>query len=77
MTASGAAQPRTAFARRPRCPLGPTRAPSSGAGGSLVAIDLDARLCFAYVMNKLGATTLGDTRGLGPAAATFAAALSA
>ena len=44
-----------------------------GWGGSLVVVDLDARLGFAYVMNKMGATTMGDTRGFGPAMATYAA----
>ena len=47
-----------------------------GWGGSLVVIDLDARLAFAYVMNKMGATTLGDQRAFGPARATFEASLS-
>lgn len=46
-----------------------------GWGGSLVVVDLDAKLGFSYVMNKMGATTLGDQRAFGPAAATFQAAL--
>jgi len=33
-----------------------------GWGGSLVVIDLDARLSFAYIMNKMGAGTMGDNR---------------
>jgi CubicO group peptidase (beta-lactamase class C family) len=44
-----------------------------GWGGSLVVVDLDARLGFAYVMNKMGATTMGDLRAFGPALATFGA----
>ena len=47
-----------------------------GWGGSLVLIDLDAKLGFAYVMNRMGSTTLGDQRAFGPAQATFQAALS-
>ncbi len=42
-----------------------------GWGGSLVAVDLDARLAFSYVMNRMGPTTLGDPRGFGPALALF------
>ncbi len=33
-----------------------------GYGGSLVVIDLDARATYAYVMNKMAATTTGDMR---------------
>jgi len=33
-----------------------------GWGGSLVVVDADARLCMAYVMNKMGQGTTGDTR---------------
>src|SRR5262245_34350454 len=36
-----------------------------GWGGSLVIVDADARVCFAYVMNKMGDGTMGDLRGLG------------
>ena len=43
-----------------------------GWGGSLAVIDLDARMTFAYVMNKMGETTSGDLR-----AATILAALYA
>jgi CubicO group peptidase (beta-lactamase class C family) len=35
-----------------------------GWGGSLVVVDLDARLTVAYVMNRMGEGTLGDTRGI-------------
>ena len=33
-----------------------------GWGGSLAVIDLDARMTFAYVMNKMGEGTIGDLR---------------
>jgi CubicO group peptidase (beta-lactamase class C family) len=33
-----------------------------GWGGSLVVVDMDARACFAYVMNKMGEGTTGDIR---------------
>jgi CubicO group peptidase (beta-lactamase class C family) len=33
-----------------------------GYGGSLVIADMDARLCIAYAMNRMGATTVGDLR---------------
>ena len=33
-----------------------------GWGGSLAVIDLDARMTFAYVMNKMGESTTGDLR---------------
>jgi CubicO group peptidase (beta-lactamase class C family) len=41
-----------------------------GWGGSLVVIDLDARMVVSYVMNKMGEGTVGDFRG---AAIGFAA----
>jgi CubicO group peptidase (beta-lactamase class C family) len=34
-----------------------------GWGGSIAVIDLDARMSFAYVMNKMGEGTTGDLRG--------------
>ena len=34
-----------------------------GWGGSIVVVDLDARLCVAYVMNRMGEGTVGDVRG--------------
>ena len=36
-----------------------------GYGGSLIVIDMDARTTFAYAMNRMLPTTVGDTRGLG------------
>ena len=42
-----------------------------GWGGSLVVVDLDARVALAYVMNRMSPTTLGDPRGFAPALALF------
>lgn len=39
----------------------------------LVVVDLDAKLAFSYVMNRMGATTMGDPRGFGAAMGLFAA----
>ena len=36
-----------------------------GWGGSMAIIDLDARMSFSYVMNKMGEGTIGDMRGAG------------
>ncbi len=36
-----------------------------GYGGSLIIIDMDARATFCYVMNKMNASLMGDTRSLG------------
>ena len=33
-----------------------------GWGGSLALVDLDARMSFAYVMNRMGEGTTGDLR---------------
>ena len=44
-----------------------------GWGGSLVIVDLDARLVITYVMNKMGEGTLGDLRGASIVAATYGA----
>ncbi len=56
-------------------PLGPNPRTFfwGGWGGSIVLVDLDARLAFAYVMNKMSGTTTGDARGFGPALALFGA----
>ncbi len=42
-----------------------------GWGGSLIVVDLDARMTVAYVMNRMGEGTLGDTRGAGIVAAAY------
>jgi CubicO group peptidase (beta-lactamase class C family) len=49
----------------PLAPLGPNPRTSfwGGWGGSLVVVDRDARMVVAYVMNRMGEGTLGDTRG--------------
>jgi CubicO group peptidase (beta-lactamase class C family) len=44
-----------------------------GWGGSLIVNDLDANMSFAYVMNRMGAGTVGDMRSAGPLMATYAA----
>ena len=56
-------------------PLGPNPRTFfwGGWGGSLVVVDLDARLGFSYVMNRMGSTTTGDTRGFRLASELYAA----
>jgi len=44
----------------------------AGWGGSMTLIDLDARLSWAYVMNKMGAGGAVDMRGPGIAMALYA-----
>jgi CubicO group peptidase (beta-lactamase class C family) len=46
-------------------PLGPNERTCfwGGWGGSLAILDLDARMSFSYVMNKMGEGTVGDMRG--------------
>ena len=44
-----------------------------GWGGSLAVIDVDARVSFAYVMNKMGEGTVGDLRAAGLLLATYGA----
>lgn len=43
-----------------------------GWGGSTVIVDLDARVCFSYVMNRMESGVLGDTRGAALATAVAA-----
>jgi CubicO group peptidase (beta-lactamase class C family) len=43
-----------------------------GWGGSLIIVDLDARMTVAYVMNRMGEGTLGDVRGASIVAAAYA-----
>jgi CubicO group peptidase (beta-lactamase class C family) len=49
----------------PEVPLSPNARACfwGGWGGSLAVIDLDARISFAYVMNRMGEGTTGDDRG--------------
>jgi CubicO group peptidase (beta-lactamase class C family) len=42
-----------------------------GYGGSIVIIDMDARMTLSYVMNVMHGTTTGDMRGFGLAMATW------
>ena len=44
-----------------------------GWGGSIVTIDLDARMVVTYVMNRMGEGTLGDERGVGIVLAAYGA----
>ena len=57
----------------PIFPLGPNPHTCfwGGWGGSLVIVDADARVCFAYVMNKMGEGTTGDLRAGKLAMATY------
>ena len=43
-----------------------------GWGGSLVVMDLEAKLGFSYVMNRMGEGTLGDIRGISILAGIYA-----
>jgi CubicO group peptidase (beta-lactamase class C family) len=44
-----------------------------GWGGSIVVVDLDARMVVAYVMNKMGQGTVGDLRGASIVGAAYTA----
>jgi CubicO group peptidase (beta-lactamase class C family) len=59
----------------PELPLGPNPRTfgHGGWGGSLGFADLDARVSWAYVMNKMSPGTTGDTRAAGPLMALYAA----
>jgi CubicO group peptidase (beta-lactamase class C family) len=50
----------------PEIPLSPNGRACfwGGWGGSVVLVDLDARMTFAYVMNRMGEGTTGDVRGV-------------
>ena len=56
-------------------PLGPNPRTfgHGGWGGSLGFADLDARVSWAYVMNKMAPGTAGDTRGFALMAALYGA----
>jgi CubicO group peptidase (beta-lactamase class C family) len=47
-----------------------------GWGGSAVIMDLDAKMSFAYVMNKMSSDVLGDNRVTGPAMALYSEMIS-
>jgi CubicO group peptidase (beta-lactamase class C family) len=55
-------------------PIGPHACFWGGWGGSIVVMDLDARLSVAYVMNRMASALMGDSRG---ADILFAAAVGA
>jgi CubicO group peptidase (beta-lactamase class C family) len=62
------------FGLDPMIPLpGPNCLFWGGYGGSLIIIDLDRHATYAYAMNKMGLTTIGDARGLGAATAVWSA----
>lgn len=42
-----------------------------GYGGSLIIIDPQNRATYAFAMNKMGLTTIGDARGLSMASAIW------
>jgi CubicO group peptidase (beta-lactamase class C family) len=47
-----------------------------GWGGSLVVIDMDARMVVAYAMNRMGEGTVGDERGANIVAAAYGSLFS-
>ncbi len=55
-------------------PVGPSERMCfwSGWGGSLIIVDLERRMTFAYVMNRMGAGTIGDERGFSLLQAAYA-----
>ena len=59
-------------------PLGPNPRTCywGGWGGSIVVVDLDARMVVAYVMNKMQQGTVGDQRGHSMVSAAYAALAS-
>ena len=57
----------------PDRPLGPGACFWGGWGGSLCVNDLDNRLTFTYVMNRMGEGTVGDDRGGSLLMAAYAA----
>jgi CubicO group peptidase (beta-lactamase class C family) len=63
----------------PEMPLTPNERACfwGGWGGSLAIVDLDARMTYAYVMNKMGEGTVGDLRGLSILGAAYAALATA
>ena len=59
----------------PEMPISPNERTCfwGGWGGSLAIIDLENRMSFSYVMNKMGEGTVGDMRGAGMLMATYMA----
>ncbi|MEX2230506.1 MAG: serine hydrolase domain-containing protein [Dehalococcoidia bacterium] len=58
----------------PEAPLGPNPRTCywGGWGGSVIIIDLDARLTLSYVMNRMNSTTTGDVRSTSLGTAVYA-----
>jgi CubicO group peptidase (beta-lactamase class C family) len=61
----------------PTMPMGPHTCAWGGYGGSLVVNDLDANITVAYVMNRMEAGVLGDTRGASMVAGAVAGLMMA
>ena len=59
----------------PEMPISPNERTCfwGGWGGSLAIVDLENRMSFSYVMNKMGEGTVGDMRGAGMLMATYMA----
>ena len=51
-------------------PIGPRACYWGGYGGSLIVVDQDKEVAVAYVMNRMEAGLVGDTRGGGLLEAT-------
>lgn len=63
----------------PEMPISPSSQACfwGGWGGSVVLVDLDTRMTFAYVMNRMGEGTTGDLRGVMVLFALYAALATA
>jgi len=59
----------------PEIPISPSARACfwGGWGGSVILIDMDANMTFAYMMNKMGDGLVGDDRGFGLAIAVYEA----
>jgi CubicO group peptidase (beta-lactamase class C family) len=59
----------------PEIPISPSQRACfwGGWGGSIVIVDMDRRMTFAYMMNRMGEGLVGDDRGFGLAVAVYEA----
>jgi CubicO group peptidase (beta-lactamase class C family) len=59
----------------PAVPISPSQKACfwGGWGGSVILVDMDQRMTFAYMMNKMGAGVVGDDRGFGLVTAVYQA----